>query len=392
MGYRYGILGAGRQGTAAAYDLAQFGDADSIILADKDISVALRSAERVNALCGSRRATVREVNVRRASDVREFMIGLDVCLSAVPYYLNLSLARQAIRARCSMCDLGGNTQVVLDELALEEPACKAGITIIPDCGLGPGMMSNLTVYAMEQLDRASEAIIYDGGLPQNPRPPLNYRLFFNIEGLVNEYLGEALYLENGQVTRVKTFDDRYYETLDVPELGTLEAFVTSGGLSTLVKTYEGKLQTLQNKTLRYPGHVHILRELASLHLIDLAPGEGLEAQAKARRAMRRLLEPAILPEPDDRDLVVVHIITRGEKGGKPATVTLDLLDRYDEPTGFSAMERTTGFHLAMVAEMIARGETPTGAVPLEKAVSAGRIVEQMERRGMHLNLTTRLDE
>ncbi len=382
MAFRYGILGAGRQGTTAAYDLARFGDAASIVLADANLDIARAAAERANLLTGSDCAQAVELDVRNERRVREFMIDCDVCLSAVPYFFNLSIANQAIPARCSLCDLGGNTQVVTDELALDEAAKRADICIVPDCGVGPGMIANLAVYAMEQLDRADEVLIYDGGLPQTPRPPFNYVLYFSIEGLTNEYYGDALYLENGKKTRVKALDERELEQLDLPPFGRLEAIATSGGLSTMVDTYAGKLRTLKNKTLRYPGHYALLKALADVGLLDLQPVRVGSQEVVPRQVLHALLGPRIAPRPEDRDIMLIHIVAKGEKGGRPATVLLDLVDRFDEQTGFSAMARTTGFHLAIVAGMVARGEIPPGAVPLERAVNASRMVEELARRGM----------
>ena len=127
------------------------------------------------------------------------MKGLDVCASAVPYRLNLALAREAVAAGVSFCDLGGNADIVERELELDVQDRKNGVYVVPDCGVGPGMISNLALLAFEQFDQAREILIYDGGLPQNPQPPFRYRCFFNLEGLTNEYDGDAVYLEQGQV-------------------------------------------------------------------------------------------------------------------------------------------------------------------------------------------------
>ncbi len=384
MGYRYVILGAGRQGTAAAYDLVKYGEADALVLADANLEQAQASAARVRELTGVSYVQAVQIDVQDLERVSTLLDNFDVCLSAVPYYFNAGIANAALGARCSMCDLGGNTEVVWEELALDPQAQAMGISIVPDCGVGPGMISNLAAYAIEQFDTPREVLIYDGGLPQNPRPPFNYVLFFNIAGLTNEYFGEALYLVDGKPTPTRCWDERECEMIDIPQLGRLEAFVTAGGLSTMITTYGGKLQTLKNKTLRYPGHFQFLKGLADLGLLELEPIQVGSQQVVPREVLHALLGPRIAPGPEDRDLMVIHIRAQGDKDGKPAQVTVDLLDRYDEATAFSAMERTTGFHLAIIAAMIARGEIEHGAVPLERAVRATKIVEELERRGMHV--------
>jgi lysine 6-dehydrogenase len=386
MTLRYGVLGAGRQGTAAAYDIARYGDADVVLLGDADVNAARASAARVNALLGRNVAEPFEVNARAPESLGQFLRGLDACLSAVPYYLNTAVARAAIAAGCSLCDLGGNTDVVLEELALDEEARTAGVSVIPDCGVGPGLISNLAVFAIEKFDEPQEVLIYDGGLPQHPRPPFNYACFFNIEGLTNEYAGEALYLQDGAATRVRCFDEAEYELIDVPGLGQLEAFTTSGALSTMVATYEGKLRTLKNKTLRYPGHYALFKGMSDLGLLDTEPLHIEGATVVPRRLLHALLIPRFAPRPDDEDLMVIHIRARGLAQGKRMSLALDLLDLYDEATGFTAMERTTGFHAAIVAQMMARGETLRGAIPLERAVNAARMVEEVGRRGMEVKI------
>ena len=380
MSYRYCILGAGRQGTAAAYDIAKCGDAESILLADADLEVARASARRVNDLTGTNRARVVQLDVTDETQLAGVLKGADVCLSAVPYFYNVAITRTAIEARCAMCDLGGNPDIIYQQLALNEDARRARIAIVPDCGVGPGMMSNLAVYALEMLDVAHEVYVYDGGIPQNPRPPFNYVLFFNVEGLTNEYAGSATYLQDGQPVTVHCFDEREYELIDIPRVGKLEAFTAAGGLATMTQTYAGKLRVLKNKILRYPGHAAVFKGLYDLGFIETEPVEVDGGRVSPRAVLHALLAPRLAPQPGDKDLMIIHIRARGEKNGRRATATVDMLDFYDDATGFSAMERTTGFHLAIVAQMIARGEIARGAIPLERAVNAARLVEELARR------------
>jgi lysine 6-dehydrogenase len=266
------------------------------------------------------------------------------------------------------------------QLQLHNLAQAAEISVIPDCGVGPGMISNLAVYAIEQLDVAQDVCIYDGGLLEKPRPPFNYALFFNIGGLINEYYGDARYIKDGKLAAVPALDDSEYELVDIPGFGELECFVTSGALSTMAQTYEGRLRTLKNKTLRYPGHFALIKPLLDAGLMELAPITVGNNQVVPRAVLEALLEPRFAPEPGDRDVMVIHIVATGSKSGEQTTVNVDLAAHHDEVTGFTAMERTTGFHLAIVAAMMARGETPRGAVPLEVAVPAGALVEQLGLR------------
>jgi lysine 6-dehydrogenase len=383
--YAYAVLGAGRQGTAAAYDMAKFGNARKILLGDIDRRAAKQAAKRVNLLCGREVAEGASVDVRRPTQVKRFLTGIDALLSAVPYYYNLAIARAAIKAHASMCDLGGNTEIVRKELLLDREATDAGISIVPDCGMGPGMTASLACYAMSLLDTPREVYIYDGGLPQTPRPPFNYLLTFHFDGLANEYYGKAVFLRGGEIVEVPCFEE--LEFVDFPQpLGRLEAFTTAGGTSTCPWTFKGKLKVLQNKTLRYPGHYSQLR---TMHDLDLFNDKEIKIDGKKispRRVLQALLEPKIRLA-GERDLAVIRVKCAGEKNGRSAEAVVDVIDYYDDKTGFTAMERTTGWHASIVAIMMARGETPQGAKPLELAVSGTAFARELRRRGIKLTET-----
>lgn len=387
MGFRYAVIGSGRQGTAAAYDLARFGDADSILLADMSLAQAERSAERINRLAGRVVASAAALNVRDEDAVVALLTGagIQVFVSGVPYFFNMGLTRAALRARASMCDFGGNTEQVRQQLAFDAEAKAAGITLIPDCGQVPGLGTSLITYAMSLLDQPRDVIMYDGGIPRYPAPPWNYILTFNIEGLTNEYFGTTLFLRDWKQVEMSCFQE--YELVDFPApVGQLEAFTTAGGTSTMPWTFEGKLRTLQNKTLRWPGHYAQWKAFNDAGLIGLEPVEVDGQQVIPRHLLHALLEPQILARPGDQDLVIVRVIARGLKDGWEQQVTVDLYDYYDEATGFTAMERTTGWHAAIMAGFIARGQAPRGAVPVELAVPGALFAEEFRRRGFDLRV------
>jgi lysine 6-dehydrogenase len=384
MGFQYAVLGAGRQGTACAYDMIKFGDAVSVVLADLSLESAQAAAARVNALLQTDRAKGVELDVTDLQAVRAILGGVDAFLSAVPYYYNVGITRSAIQAGASMCDLGGNTDLVREQLGLDAEAKAAGISIVPDCGQVPGMGSTLMVYAMSLLDEPEEVFMWDGGLPQEPRSPFDYLLTFNIAGLTNEYAESPIFLRNSRPTLVPTMDE--LEELEFPPpVGRLESFTTGGGVSTMPWTFEGKLKTLQNKTVRYPGHFDQLRAYYDLGLWNLDPVRVGDREVVPRDLFHALFEPMVT-FPDDKDVVVIRIRATGLKGGRRAEVVLDLMDFYDEETGFTAMERTTGWDGAIVAGMMARGQTPRGAVPVELAVPPGLFVEELAKRGIQVDV------
>ena len=381
MGYRYAVIGSGRQGTAAAYDFAKFGDADEIVLGDVDLAQAKRAAARVNKLAGRDVARPVRADVAKPATIAKALRGVDAMLSGVPYFLNLSLAKLAIRAKTSMVDFGGNTDIVRKELALDAAAQKAGVGLVPDCGMGPGLTITLSVYAMSLLDMPQHVYVYDGGLPQHPKPPWNYALTFNVEGLTNEYDGDATFLRDGKLTQVPLFSEM--EIVDFPPLGKLEAVVTPGGLSTAPWSFQGKLVTYQNKTLRYPGHWSQMAAFNDLGLFGLKPVVVDGKKVIPRHVFHALFEPKVTPKAI-RDVCVERVRALGMHGDHTAEAIVELVDYYDEATGFTSMERLTGWHAAIAAEMLARGIIPPGAHPVELGIPAKPFVEEARRRGLRI--------
>jgi lysine 6-dehydrogenase len=249
--------------------------------------------------------------------------------------------------------------------------------------MGPGLIVTLGVYAMGYLDEARELYLYDAGLPQHPTPPWNYALTFHVNGLTNEMDGQAFFIRAGRVTRVDSLTEP--EFLEFPGLGRLEAAVCSGGLSTAPWTFEGRLQRLENKVLRYPGHFDWLRAYKTLGLFSETPILVGGHEVVPREVYHALLEPK-LRQADTRDVCVIRARAVGRKDGRSAAVVADLVDRYDAATGFTAMERLTGWHCSVVMLLQARGEVPAGAVPME-TLPAERIMEELGRRGIHFDVS-----
>jgi len=380
MPYTYVVLGAGRQGIAAAYDMARWGDARRVILADRDLEVAQRAAERVDTLVGKGMAEPMHLDVTDLKAIERLLTGVDACLSAVPYVYNLEITRAAISARANMCDLGGNTDIARQQHALDAEAREAGVSIIPNCGDVPGMGTSLMVHAVELLDEAVDIYMWDGGIPQKPRPPFDYLLTFNIAGLTNEYAEPAVFLRDWKVTKVESITE--LETVQFPEpIGALEAFVTGGGTDTMPWTFEGRLRTLENKTLRHPGHFAQLRAFYDLGLWDLKPVRAGGVEVVPRDVFHALFEPKVT-FPSDKDIVIVRVKAVGKKNGRDAEAVVEVIDYFDEATGFTAMERCTGWSAAIVAEMMAKGQTPRGAGGVETQVPTRPFVEELRRRGI----------
>jgi lysine 6-dehydrogenase len=379
--FAYGILGAGRQGTAAAYDLAVRGEAASIVLADVDEARAEAAAARVNELAGRAVAGGLRLDVTDSPALLDYLRPLDAAIGAISYKLSLRLTEAAIEARTDWCDLGGNTSVVREQLALDHRARAAGIRIVPDCGEAPGLASNLMAYAMSLLDEPEDLVLLDGGLPLHPTPPWNYRLTFSMDGLTNEYAGGSTYIRDGRPVEVDSFDPAEYELVDLGEpVGTLEAFST-GGASTTPWTLGKRLRSMRNKVVRYPGHVAVWKGFMEAGLFSEEPIRVGNQDVVPRQVFHALIEPQIRADESVDDIVIAHVIVTGRKAGRPTRAVVDMRVVRDRKLGFFAMEETTGWHAAIVAHLMARGRIALGAAPVELATDGAEMVAELRARG-----------
>jgi len=390
MSYTYAILGAGRQGTAAAYEMVKWGKAGRVVLADYNLEVAQRGAAHINKMTGKSVVEPVRLDVTDLAAVEQVLTGIDACLSAVPYLYNLDITGAAIRAGTHLCDLGGHTGIARQQHGFNAEAQAANLSIIPNCGQVPGMGTTLMVYAMELLDEAVDVYMWDGGIPQNPKPPFNYLLTFNMAGLSNEYAEPAIFLREGQVTEVEPMTEP--ELVEFPEpIGTLEAFVTGGGIDTMPWTFEGRVRTLQNKTLRYPGHFAQIRAFYDLGLWGLEPIQVDHQDVVPRDVFNTLFESKVT-FPGDKDMVIVRIKAIGQKDGREAEAIVEMIDYFDDETGFTAMERGTGWSAAIVAEIMAAGQTPPGAGGVETQVPVRPFVKALRQRGINVTEQVHIKE
>ncbi len=374
------VLGGGLMGRAAAYDLCRQPDVESVVVADIDQEKAEQAVAVAN--CGT--ASAMKLDVKNKDAVASVLRDVDCALGAVSYTVNLALSRLAIEAGTHWCDMGGNNNVVAAQLGLNDAAKAAGVSIIPDTGLAPGMVIPLAMHGVQSMDSADTVRIRVGGLPQHPKPPLNYMLVFSVQGLINEYVEPCVAIRDGKVV------DDIEPLVDVEEIefpppfGKLEAFNTSGGTSTLPSTLEGKVSDLDYKTIRYPGHASQMRAMLDLGLMSDDPLEVAGARVSPRAVLERLIDLNV-PHGDD-DIVLVRVTVEGTKGGRPSRAVYEMIDYKDERTGLTAMMRGTAFPSAAVCAMMGRGETPPGAMPQELALDCGRYIEELKARGLPLDV------
>lgn len=379
----YAILGSGMQGTAAAYDLAKFAEEPKIIMGDMSLEQAQEACDRVNGLVGKDVCEPAQVDALSHDSLSKFLHEADIVISCVPYWMHPQIAKVAIETITDMVDLGGNTDITMQTLELDAQAKEAEITLVPDTGLAPGLVNNVGLYLIENMDKCDSAKMYCGVLPQNPKPPFNYKLTFNVEGLVTEYDYEAIVIREGQIEKIPTLTE--LEDLHIEQLGDMEAFVTSGGTSTAPYTLQGKVTNYEYKTIRFPGHCERMKIFKDFGFWneDKVTVRGTEVVPKD------VFNAIFGPELDkfvDQDLCVVRGVGVGTTDGQPTSIQVDIFDKQDPETGFTSMERLTGFSTSIIAQEVVNGRVAKGAVRYENAMTGTDFLAALHKRGIDIRI------
>ncbi len=347
------VLGCGKIGSVMAMDFARSVEGSEVVLADK-------SGERAKGVASTiEGAGWFAVDTTDYRGLVESLRGFDLVLGALPGDYGYKALEAAAEAGVDVVDVSFTPE---DPMGLVEAAKDAGVTIVPDCGVAPGLSSILVGYGSTKLDRVREAHIMVGGIPETPIPPLGYTITWSAEGLIDEYVRDVHIVEGGKVVDVPALSG--LEEVDFPGVGRLEAFYTDG-LRTLVHSLPG-VESMYEKTLRYPGHVEKVRLLRELGFFD---DESIYMEGRSvspRLLTARLLERSLW-KPEVGDLLAMIVDVRGEVGGEEARYRYSILDRFHRNTGVTAMARTTGYTASIVGGMLARREIrEKGVVPPER--------------------------
>jgi len=380
------VIGSGMMGRAIAHDLCKHSNFDNITITDKD-NEKLRSTKKF--LEGNNIDFVR-FNAKNKSEVKKHFQNIDIAISAIPYRFNYDLARIAIETKTHFLDLGGNNHVVESERNLFEKAKKNHVTIIPDCGLAPGLVSIITHDIVEEMDSVDYVKLRVGGLPMNPKMPLKYQIVFSPNGLINEYVEDAVVLDHGEIMKKKSMTD--IETVSFPKpFGNMEAFVTSGGCSTLPYTYRKFIDYLDYKTIRYPGHCEKVKSL-----IDIGLGGNSPINIGNQKVVPRDLLVALLLEnvpTTGKDVVLLKVLSEGMKNDKKCSLEYTMIDYYDDKNDISAMMRTTGYPVSITAQMIENGSiSRRGVFCPEEIVPFKPFFEELKERDIQIKKEMKMSE
>ena len=350
------VIGAGKIGSMIADLLARTGD--------YRVTVADRSAEALRQLHTSLPVEVQELDVSDPAAVDRLLTGKFAVLSAAPYHLTVRIAEAARRAGSHYLDLTEDVASTRRVKALAEDAQSA---FIPQCGLAPGFITIVAADLCGRFDTLHDVRMRVGALPKYPSNALNYNLTWSTDGLINEYCEPCEALVNGALHETAPLEELEEFSLDGV---TYEAFNTSGGLGTLCESLGGKARNLNYKTIRYPGHAHIMKALLNdLRLRD------------RREVLKDILEnalPATL-----QDVVIVFVTVSGVQGGRLVQETY-ANKVYARPIGGvmrSAIQITTAAGICGALDLLRTGALPTSGFVRQEEIGLGAFLAN--RFGRH---------
>ncbi|SEQ85022.1 lysine 6-dehydrogenase [Virgibacillus subterraneus] len=376
---KIGVLGSGLMGKEAARDLVESEGVTAVGLADIDLERAQRVCDQLN----STKLTAYQVNASDEQELANYMRQFDVIINALFYSFNEIVAKTAIKVGVNSVDLGGHIGHMTDKvLAMKEDAAAAGVTLIPDLGVAPGMINILSGHGASKLDKLEEIKLYVGGIPLKPEPPFEYNHVFSMEGVFDHYTDPSLIVRNGVKQEISSLTE--VERVYFEKFGPLEAFHTSGGTSTLSISYPN-LKTLEYKTIRYPGHAEKFKLLVDLNLTRMDYQVDVNGQKiNPREVLLKVLDPIVdLKEKDDA--VLLRIKVSGEKDGKPKTYEYEMTTYKDRVNNVTAMARATANTISVVAQMIGNGTiSKRGVYPPEQCVPGEIYMKEMAKRDVNI--------
>jgi saccharopine dehydrogenase-like NADP-dependent oxidoreductase len=323
-----------------------------------------------------------QVDIRDTSVLSQIVQGSDCVISCVPSRFNPDLAKLCLNVGVHFCDLGGDDALVSRELALDEEAREKSVWIVPNCGLAPGLVNVLCLYGLDRLDRAETARLRVGDVPLHPEPPFNFRISWSAERILRDYTNPAQLIEDGQIVEAEALSRKEDIHFEEP-FGTMEAFCTRGGLSTLTETLAGRVQTLDHKTIRWPGHAQQMRFVIGLGLAEERK-IGVRTHLTYRDVLVRRLRGHL--GGDYEDAVLMRVLLKGEQDGQPTTLVYEMVEQYDESAQQTATQRCTAIPTVVAALSLAREEAVSsgGADVPENVIPRDRFLEKVIDRGLSI--------
>lgn len=376
------VLGAGLMGKEVARDLIRNPNVDRVFLADLNVAQAQQFADTLQ----TDKIEVLKLDATDNQQLKMVMSKANVVVNALFYQFNEMVARTAIEVGVHSVDLGGHIGGITDEiLKLHNVAHAKGITLIPDLGVAPGMINILAGLGASKLEQVNAIKIYVGGIPVVKEPPLEYNVVFSLEGVFDHYTDPSHVIRNGKLCQIPSLSE--IEPFYFKGFNGLEAFHTSGGLSTLPKTYPN-VQTLEYKTVRYSGHAEKFKLLVDLGLTSKETEVSINGNTiKARDVVREVLQSKIALG-DKQDVVLLRVVVSGEENEEAVTYEYEMITYRDQANHETAMALATANTISVVAQLIGDGTiTERGVLPPESIVPGEVYIREMWNRGVSITET-----
>jgi len=379
------VFGCGNIGSVAAEDMAKTMSSIEVIVADKNEARAKDVAERI----GRGNVSWIQLDAANHKEVVKALKDFDLAMGFLPGKLGYRLAEACISSGKSLVDVSYMPE---NPLTLDDEAIKANVTIVPDCGLAPGISNILVGHATAKLDRVQIVHIMVGGLPEKPTPPLGYTITWSPESLIDMYTRRARIVKKGKTVEVEPLSG--LEEVEFPGVGKLEAFFTDG-LRNLTQTITN-VDDMWEKTLRYPGHAEKIKLLKALGFFEEKQISIDGADVSPRELTVKLLGKRLW-KPKVKDIVALRVEVYGVENGKKTRHVYHLLDRYDEKQGITAMARTTAYPASIMAQLVLKkavrekGVVPPEMIGVKKELFK-LFFDELEKRGIRITQDRRIVE
>ncbi len=381
MSNNYAVLGLGMMGEAIVFDLLAHDDRAKVF----GFEISDDRRELLANKFGERFISIR-LDLDLAIDINRSPLlmalkdnSIEVAFGAIDYKFNEYITKICLLAGTHFLDLGGNPDVVNAQRNLSKQAIDSGLTIIPDCGLAPGMANILAASIMDEFDELFSCKIRVGGLPQKPTTILKYQQVFSIRGLTNEYLEDAEVIRDGELIKVPSLSELERIEFNSFELPTLEAFQTAGGTSSLPILFKNRINELDYKTIRFDGHCQFIKFLKEFGLFSSEKYKNTNPRELVEHYLQKYLPRG------DPDMVLIKITVDGIKNGSRIKTVFEIMDKMDMDTGYSAMARTTAFPISIIGIMLTYSIIKErGVVPGESVVPFDIFIKELTKRNIKI--------
>jgi len=378
-------------GPAAAYNAMIDPDVSRVTLCDVDPQQLSAAQAKLEGMQGGEKLDTVTLDVRDEDAAARLMADYDVVLGALPLVLIPAEIQAAAAAKTSLVDL--YYPVTVDETgmaALRQQVEAAGITVVLGCGVGsPGLTEMSARYLAEKLDRVDELYVRCGGIPKDPKPPLNYKIVFDGRQMPLEE-SDASIVENGELKAVPRYSGA--KSIFFSGVGECEEWLEDFPEWLLDMEIFKDLKYAAHTTIRWPGYAAKVTVLKEMGMLSEKPVAVDGVQVAPKRVLDAVLYPHVKMEEGERDITLLRTEVKGEKDGQPRKYLIEMVDRYDDDLGFTSMARTTSFTGAIVARMIARGDLKAkGMFMSEQAVFGppfDQLVSELAAAGVRFTLTT----